>query len=97
VREEEGSNERGEAATSYKTNWLSLRNNRLKFKTAGKLPVVLEELVEYAPPFYREKLKMSTMEPVGLGSTGMSTDYAQKSISARTLEGRSDEMRPTFE
>ena len=30
-------------------NWLSLRNNGLKFKTAGKLPIVLEELIEYTP------------------------------------------------
>jgi hypothetical protein len=28
---------------------LSLRNNRLKFKTAGKLPIVLEEFTEYTP------------------------------------------------
>ena len=28
-------------------NRLSLRNNRLKFKTAGKLPNVLEEPIEY--------------------------------------------------
>ena len=26
---------------------LSLRNNRFKFKTAGKLPVILEEFIEY--------------------------------------------------
>ena len=24
-------------------------NNRLKFKTAGKLPIILEEFVEYNP------------------------------------------------
>ena len=29
--------------------WLSLRNNRLKFKTAGKLPIILEEFIEYTP------------------------------------------------
>jgi hypothetical protein len=28
---------------------LSLRNNRLKFKTAGKLPITLGECMEYAP------------------------------------------------
>ena len=28
---------------------LSLRNNRLKFKTAGKLPVILEEFIAYTP------------------------------------------------
>ena len=32
-------------------NWLNLRNNRLKFKTAGKLPIILEGFVEeeYTP------------------------------------------------
>ena len=30
-------------------NRLSLRYNRLKFKTAGKLPIVLEEFIEYTP------------------------------------------------
>jgi hypothetical protein len=28
---------------------LSLRNNRLKFKIAGKLPIVSEEFIEYTP------------------------------------------------
>ena len=28
-------------------NLLSLRNNRLKFKTTGKLPIMLEEFIEY--------------------------------------------------
>jgi hypothetical protein len=28
---------------------LSLRNNRLKFKTAGKLPIILEASIEYTP------------------------------------------------
>jgi hypothetical protein len=28
---------------------LSLRNNRLNFKTAGRLPIVLEEFMEYTP------------------------------------------------
>ena len=27
-------------------NWLSLRNNQLKFKIAGKLPIILEEFIE---------------------------------------------------
>jgi hypothetical protein len=30
-------------------NQLSLRNNGLKFETAGILPVVVEEFIEYAP------------------------------------------------
>ena len=28
---------------------LSLRNNRLMFKSAGKLPIILEEFREYTP------------------------------------------------
>ena len=35
-------------------NRLSLRNNRLKFKTAGKLPIGLEESIEYTPIYWRE-------------------------------------------
>ena len=30
-------------------NWLSLRNNWLKFETAGKLPIILGEFIEYIP------------------------------------------------
>ena len=29
--------------SSFQVNRLSLRNNQLKFKTAGKLPIILEE------------------------------------------------------
>ena len=28
---------------------VEFENNRLKFKTAGKLPIILEEFVEYTP------------------------------------------------
>ena len=28
-------------------NWLSLRNNQLKFKTSGRLPIILEEFTNY--------------------------------------------------
>ena len=31
-------------------NRMSLRNNRLKFKSAGKLPIILEESVEEYTP-----------------------------------------------
>jgi hypothetical protein len=30
-------------------NRLSLKNNRLKLKTAGKLPIILHEFIEYCP------------------------------------------------
>ena len=42
--------DRGEPVASYQMNRLSLRNNRLNFKTAGKLPIVLEEFIEYYTP-----------------------------------------------
>ena len=42
-RETRGSNyDRGEPAVGYKMNRSSLRNNWLKFKTAGKLLTILE-------------------------------------------------------
>ena len=39
----------GENRQLVKMNQLSLINNRLKFKTAGELPIVLEEFIEYTP------------------------------------------------
>ena len=32
-------------------NRLSLRNNRLKFKIARKLPIILEKFIEYTPTY----------------------------------------------
>jgi hypothetical protein len=60
-------------------NRLSLRDNWWKFKTAGKLPIILEEFTEYTPPFNKGNQRMSTCKPVGLTKTRISTDYAQKS------------------
>ena len=37
----------GRTGSSLQMNQLSLRDNQLKFKTAGKLPVILEEFMEY--------------------------------------------------
>ena len=39
----------GRTGSQLQMNWLSLRNNRLKFKTAGKLPIILEEFIEQTP------------------------------------------------
>ena len=39
----------GEPAVKLQMNQLSLRNNRLKFKTAEKLLIVLDEFNEYTP------------------------------------------------
>ena len=38
---------RGEPTASYRRTKLSLRNNQLKFKTSGKLPIILEESMKY--------------------------------------------------
>jgi hypothetical protein len=38
-------NEEGELTTSLQINQLSLRNNRLSFKTSGKLLIALHELI----------------------------------------------------
>ena len=40
----------GRTGSELQMNQLSLRNNRLKFKTAGKLPIVLEEFIEEYTP-----------------------------------------------
>ena len=49
--------DRGEPAVSYKMNRLSLRNIRLKSKTAGKLPIILEEFIEYSTQSNKGKLE----------------------------------------
>jgi hypothetical protein len=59
-------------------NQLSLRNNRLKSRTAGKSPIISEEFDEYTPIQLR-KPKDVSLYPVGLANTRISTDYAQKS------------------
>jgi hypothetical protein len=44
----------GRTGSYLQMNRLSLRNNRLKFKTAGELPIVLEEFIEYTPRLKRK-------------------------------------------
>ena len=39
----------GRTGSWLQINWLSLRNNRLELKIAGKLSAILEELIEYTP------------------------------------------------
>ena len=41
-------------------NRLSLRNNRLKLETAGKLPIILEEFYRIYPNLIKEIRRMST-------------------------------------
>ena len=59
-------------------NRLSLRNNRPKFKTARKLPIILEESIEYIQ-FNKGKPEAIDILLLGLANTMISTDYAQKS------------------
>ena len=39
----------GRTGSKLQMNRLSLKNNRLQFKIAGKLPIILEEFIEYTP------------------------------------------------
>ena len=50
-------------------NQLSLRNNRLKFKSAGKSPVIIEEFIEYTPIQERKTRRMSTCNQLDLQIT----------------------------
>ena len=51
-------------------NRLSLRNNRLKFKTAGKLPIILEEFYSMYPNLIKENLRMWTCHRLDLQTLG---------------------------
>ena len=44
-----------------------LRNNQLKFiKNTGKLPIILEEMIEYTPNLVKENRRMSTCNRLDL-------------------------------
>ena len=51
-------------------NWLSLRNNQLKWETSGGLPITLEESREYASNELKQHRKMSTCKRLDLESLG---------------------------
>ena len=51
-------------------NWLSSRNNWLKFKTLGNLPIVLEEFVEYVLDEESETGRCRTCNRLDLLSLG---------------------------
>ena len=48
---------------------VSLRNNRLKFKMARELPIILEEYMEYIP-YNKKTRRMSTCKRLGLQTLG---------------------------
>ena len=60
----------GLVGTLLLMNRLSLRNNRLKFKTAGKLPIVSEEFKEHTPILMKQNRRMSTCNRLDLQTLG---------------------------
>ena len=57
-----------------------LEKNRLKFESSGRLPIILQEFIEYFLHLTKDIGKMSTCKPVGrLGNAKIFTDSAQKS------------------
>ena len=51
-------------------NRLSLRSQRLKFKTAGKFPIVLEQSMEYTSKLIKKNWKISTCSQLDLDTLG---------------------------
>ena len=51
-------------------NRLRLRNNWLKFKTAGKSPTILEEFYRIYPNLIKENRRMSTFNQLGVQTSG---------------------------
>ena len=72
--------ERGELTASYKMNQVSLRINRLKFKTSGELLVMLEAIYGIHLELVRV---ISTWNQLDLETLGFRPIMAQKF--ARTL------------
>ena len=61
---------REELAVSLQMNWLSSSHNRLKFKTSGYLPIILEESIKYTSNEWKQNRKMSTCNQLDLESLG---------------------------
>ena len=59
--------------------WLGLKLNRLRFKTSGKLPIILEEDCRIYPQTIKKCQKTTTCNRLDLGSTMILIDYTQKS------------------
>ena len=60
----------GRTSSELQMNRLSLRNNRLKFKNSGELPITLEEFIKYSPFFIKENRRMSTCNRLDLQTLG---------------------------
>ena len=78
-------------------NRMSLKYNWLKFKTAGKLLIILEEFKEYIPNLMKENRTMSTCKRLDLQTLGSQPimpenlpnhcNYVMLSLPAHACEG----------
>jgi len=68
----------GRTCSSVQMNLLSLRNNRLTFKTLGKLSIILEEFIDYTPLLIRENWRMSTCNRLDLQTLGSQPIMSKK-------------------
>ena len=59
-------------------NQLSLREDQLKFKTLGKLAIVLGRIHEIYLKSIKKNQKITTSNRLDFGTLGILTDYAQK-------------------
>ena len=60
----------GRTGSQLQMNRFNLRNNRWKFKTAGKLPVTLRGIYRIYPNLIKENRRMSTHNRLDLGTLG---------------------------
>ena len=60
----------GRTGSCLQMNRSSLRNNRLKFKTTWKLPIILEEFHRIYPNLLKENRRMSTCNRLDLQTLG---------------------------
>ena len=81
------SNDWGEPAVNYKwTGWV-LRNNRLKFMTAGELPIIFREIYRIYSNLIKENRRMSTYNWLDLQTLG-SQPIMPKNLPDHCLRGR---------
>jgi hypothetical protein len=68
-------------------NWLSGRDNWLKFTPLGKSRIMLVESMKYASNQWRKNQKKVNMHGVGLGNTRIFTNYGLKILLGHFLLG----------
>jgi hypothetical protein len=78
-------------------NRLSLRNNRVKFTTAGNLPILLEEFIGIYPNLIKANRRLSTCNRLDLQTLGSQPImYAQTSPRSLALVALNGENWPRF-